>query len=251
MKYLNAIVLSCIFFGSSLGQAGQETCTEIKHLDFFGLRNIEFSWPMSEIDGLLISEHTKPLERTNFLIPMIVKQLADYRSVCSPSIDDARFEKLVFLYLQSRNYAPAKMSSHPIDEQLEFIVKDFYAQVEDDKLLPYMLSGFDDGPLKGELARTMPERAQIIKVKAKFGDLQIAAYKDRIYVGAFDMKGKRLWVRILRGTHSSRYLKRFDSSKISVSEYDAATVLTLITDGEKLTLFTRPNGRFVFYSHSW
>jgi len=114
-----------------------------------------------------------------------------------------------------------------------------------------MLGGFDDGPLKGKATGSMPKTNNAITLKVKFGEMRIAASANRLYVGAFDRKGRTRCVRILTGAHDDRFLKRFEPTKIGLSEYEAGTVLRLFVDGERLTLYVRPNGRFGFYSHSW
>jgi len=107
--FLKTIVFVCVLVGSSFGLTDPASCTEIKHLDFFGIRDIEVSWPESE---------TRPFEGTDFLIPVIVKQLAAYRSGCSPSKDESRFDKLISLYLRIRRIGPGKLPSAPIDNNL-------------------------------------------------------------------------------------------------------------------------------------
>lgn len=249
-------VATVLILSLSVLVKGQQTptrdCFEIRYLDIFGLDKVEVSWPDSEIDGLLLKVQDKSVNERRFLIPIIVKQLAEYHSCIKKRSDLERFRKLTQLYLQIRPGVDDKLRSFSFtDQQLELIRRDFYEQVNDDELLHQLIYTMDDGPLQGELAKSIPRSGKPIILPTKFGELRVLQSKGRIYVAGFDKKDKLLWARILRGTVPERYLKTFDPQKIDLREFEAAGRLSFFADGERVNIYFRPNGRFLYYTHSW
>ncbi len=244
----------CLLFASHsiLGQNKDRGCFEFKHLDFFGLDGREINWPKSVIDQLLESEDNTPAYRTSFLVPMIVKQLSVFHSCTKKDIDVNRFKKLVNLYLKFRHGKPQSITpSLPIDEVLALIRKDFDDQINDDELLQQMIYSMDDGPLAGEISRSFPTNGKPFVIRTQFGTLKLSQVNERLYAGAFDKNEKSLWSRILKGTVPEHYLKNFDTHKIELKEFEAAGILSLSADGERLKIYFRPDGRFMFYTYSW
>lgn len=235
------------------GQANGSECFEVKYLDFFGFKGQKVSWPDSEIEGLLQSKDNQPTHSTNFLVPMIVKQIAEYHSCGNNKSDSDRFRKLVKLYLKFRRGKPESLvPTISADKAIELIRKDFYDQVNDDELLHELIFTMDDGPFKGENAESFPTGKDIVPViiNTRFGSIKFVQAKERIYFGALDKNDKMLWLKILQGA-SGQYLKTFSPEKINLEEFEAVGCLTLFVNGERLTVYLRPNGSFIYYTHSW
>lgn len=251
--FFASLLLAAAFAMSMSGQESDERCTDLKHLEFFGLKDISPpSWTETELEALIKQEKkTKSLEKTNFLIPLLVLQIAEYDPKCSKRQDTERFRKLTLLYSSIRGYETAAFSNLTIEKQIDFVRTDFYRQVDNDKLVVYMLSGFDDGPLEGETTQEFPMENLKHAAKTEFGQIRFAQAEERVFVAAFDADNKLLWSRILKGTVPERYLNAISAKPVEVKSYDAAIVIGVFADGEKLNLYVRPNGRFMFYTHSW
>ncbi len=244
----------CLFFASALvfGQKKDSACFEIKHLDFFGIEKLDIDWPDTEIDGLLKADDYQPTHSTSFFVPMVVKELAAYHSCTKNKTNTERLKKLVNLYIKLRKGNLSSLTSDmPFDKVLEIIRQDFYDQVNDDELLDQMIYSMDDGPLTGEATKIFPKDIEPIIVQTQFGSIKLAQGKERVYAGAFDKNEKPLWIKILKGTVPERYLKNFQPEKIELNEFEAASILTFFADGERVKIYVRPNGRFMFYTHSW
>jgi hypothetical protein len=250
----SATVIALIFIAvsSTLGQGNNADCFEVKHLDFFGLDKVAHVWPDDEIDELLNLEDKQPEHRTSFLIPMIVKQLAEYHPCIKKRTDFERYNKLIALYLKIRRGEPSALRSMSFfDSQLDMIRNDFYKQVNDDELLLEMIYSMDDGPLTGEDAKVFPKNGKASVAVTRFGNIKLSQGNERIYVGAFDKNNQPMWIRILKGTMPERYLKNLHQGKIELNEFEIASIITIFADGESLKIYVRPNGRFMFYTHSW
>ena len=152
----HALLFSLLFITvTSIGQT-REDCFEIKHLDFFGLESLDTTkFPASELDQLLITDFAKDekekARKTNFLIPFIVIQLKNYYPTCSTNVDTSTFRKLKQLYFKIRQSDISLIEGRTISNQLEYIRQDFYNQVRNDSLLPFMKFTLDDGPFYGQL----------------------------------------------------------------------------------------------------
>lgn len=240
-----ALVAHTVFAGQS-----SNDCIEIKHLDIFGLAGQQVTWADSELRGLQSLDNLRTPENTSFLIPILVLQIADFHPACGKSNDLDRLRKLISIYLTIRNYPADKLDALSIEDIVDFVRRDFYRQIEDDSMLPYMSWTMDDGPLYGVSVKKLPLATKIEEGVTTFGKVKFIQAASKVYAAAFDLKGKLLWVRILTGVNPSRYLKRINGP-IEVKKFEAATIVSAFVDGERLTLFTRPNGKFIFYNHSW
>lgn len=242
------IVVLGIWFCSN-GQAVLKPCPPQRHFEFFSLVGKRVRWPDSELAGLLGSEYAKPYEKTNFLIPPLVLQINEFDPKCQTADDVARLEKLLAIYLQIRSIPSGRISQLSIGDRVEFVRRDFDQQVSDDTLLPKMIATFDDGPLYGKDLAKSP-KGKGVDAPTNFGKMSFFRLGDGIAVAAFTRKNTLLWAKRLTGTVPERYLQKF-SEPIEVTSSETATVVSLFVDGEKLCLYTRPDGRFIFYSHSW
>src|SRR5687767_12648017 len=111
--------------------------------------------------------------KTNFLIPFIVFQLKDYYPTCSKNNDTLTFSKLKQLYFKIRQQDLSTLNSKPVSTQLRIIQLDFYKQVENDSLLPFMGYTLDDGPFYGQLSKYIPDYKNGKSYKTEFGTLYI------------------------------------------------------------------------------
>ena len=243
-----------ILTASAFGQAGIN-CFEIKYLDYFGLEGIEsINWPDSELDLLLWPDFTKDATeesgKTNFLIPLIVLQLKDYYPTCLKRSDTTKYRKLTELYSKIRQQDFSKLRIQPISNQLEFIRQDFYEQVQNDSLLPYMGFTLDDGPFFGEPAKYIPDNKKGQLYKTDFGKLFITKSSGKVFITVLNKQGKHLWTRIMTG-HSSRLLTGISFSEKDILKTSLGYQLRMYSEGEALTLYLKSNGEFRYYYHSW
>lgn len=237
-----------------MGQTKKD-CFEIKHLDFFGIENLDtIKWPTSEIDQLLktdFAEDEKEKKRkTNFLIPFIVLQIKDYHPSCSKNLDTATFRKLKELYFKIRQQDISTINIKPISTQLDFIRQDFYSQVQNDSLLPFMVYTLDDGPFYGQISKHVPNYKKSKSYKTDFGTLYVTKQSEKIFLTVVDNQGKHLWTRVMKG-NADRYLSELSFSDKDILKTSLGYQLRMTSDGEALNLYLKSNGDFRYYFHSW
>ena len=239
---------------TSFGQT-KTNCFEIKYLDFFGLESLDtMKFPASELDQLLITDLAKDKKekarKTNFLIPFIALQLKDYYPTCSTNIDTSTFRKLKQLYFKIRQSDISIISDKPISNQLEYIRQDFYRQVQNDSLLPFMSYTLDDGPFYGQLSKYIPNYKKGTAYTTDFGTLFIINYSSKVFVTVINKQGKHLWTRIMTG-NSNRQLTEINLSKENIMTTSLGYTIRMFSEGEALTLYLKSNGDFRYYFHSW
>ncbi|HMJ09358.1 MAG TPA: hypothetical protein VK468_10160 [Pyrinomonadaceae bacterium] len=194
------------------------------------------------------SPSTRP---TNWLIPLVAFQLEDFHPACGDSNDVDRFEKLMTLYLAIRKVDVRGIRNGSIPTQLSWIRSDFYRLVQNESNLPYMIFTMDDGPLTGEVRKSVPKVESQNTIRTLFGKLTVGKANGKLVVIAANRNNKIMWSRLLRGTNPARYLKNANLSQVEVQNTSLATVVSFYADGERLTLYTKPSGEFLFYYHSW
>ncbi len=245
-----SIAILC-FYGISFCQNTASDCFEIKYLDFFGLDKIErHEWTEDELDELIASDNTESQNRTNFLIPFIVWQLKEFHPNCNKSPNRTKFDKFVKLYFKIRMQNNSNVRDQNIEEQLALIRDDFYTQLNDDKLLPYMRYTMDDGPLYGEIPKVIPKSKSPQSVETNFGKIILIKTSNRVFLLAKDTQNKIIWSRIMTGANPTRYLRNLNFVPNSVEVTSLSTIIHLQTS-ERLKLYLRPDGKFIYYAHSW
>ena len=237
--------------------AGQSTtdCFEIKYLDFFGLENsATFKRPASELDQLLMTDFAgdekEKNRKTNFLIPFIVFQLKDYYPACSNNDDTSTFRKLKQLYYKIRQQDISTLDNKPVSTQLDIIRQDFYWQVQNDSLLPFMSYTFDDGPFYGQLSEYIPDFKMDKSYKTEFGSLYITKYSGKVFITVLNNQEKHLWTRIMTG-NADRFLTEISFSEKNILKTSLGYRLRMSSEGEALNLYLKNNGDFRYYFHSW
>lgn len=241
-----------VFANFAVAQNIDKNCFEVKYFDFFGLDDkIKINWSDNELSELLNTNYSQNENNTSFFIPLIVFQLKDFHPNCDKSIDTERFNKLVSLYFKVRQKDVLILENKAIAEQLNFIRKDYYSQLEDERLLPYMRYTMDDGPLYGEIPKTVPKTKPLELISTDFGKLTIIKTNNRIFLTATDKANKRIWSRIMKGANTDRYLENLKFDKNSVEKTSLATIVHFYSEGERLNLYLKPNGNFMYYFHSW
>jgi len=252
-KYLFFIILLFLIFSSnSYAQKIDKDCFEIKYLDFFGLDEIDkINWSDSEINELLKTDYSSKFDNTSFLIPILVRYLKDFHPNCNKSIDIERFNKLVALYFKIRLKDVSVIKNKLIEEKLNFIRDDFYNLAQDLKALPKMIYGWNDGPLYGETPKNVPKLSPLEIIATDFGELQIFESNSQIILVATNKENKTIWSRVMNGTNPDRYLKNLKFDKVSIQKTSLATIVNCYSEGERLNLYLKPNGKFMFYFHSW
>ncbi len=142
-----AFVLSLAF--SAYAQQTSTDCFEIKHLDFFGIDKVNTTWTVEDINQMLKLQDEGGAD-SYFLIPLIVKQLAEYHSCERNRTDTDRYSKLEMLYLNLRpKIANNLAAASSRDGRLEIIRQDFYDQVDNDEMMHRLIYTMDDGPFVG------------------------------------------------------------------------------------------------------
>jgi len=211
-------------------------------------------FPASELDQLLITDLAKNKKekdrKTNFLIPFIVMQLKDYYPTCSTNIDTSTFRKLKQLYFKIRQSDISIINDKSISNQLEFIRQDFYSQVQNDSLLPFMSYTLDDGPFYGQLSKYIPNYKKGIAYTTDFGKFFITKYSNKVFVTVINKQGKHLWTRIMTG-NLNRQLTEINLSKENIKTTSLGYTIVMFSEGEALKLYLKSNGDFRYYFHSW
>ena len=221
------LLFTILFLALSAGGQNKTSCFGIKYLDFFGLDSMDaFKWPIAELDQLLVTDFVpgakEKSKKTNFLIPYIVIQLKDYHPSCTKQIDTAIYSRLTQLYAKIRQQDFSKLNAQPVPAQLEFIKNDFYEQVQNDSLLPFMNYTLDDGLFMARLLKIF----QAIK------------------------KENHLWTRIMTG-NSNRPLTEISFSQSDIFKTSLGYQLRMFSEGEALNLYLKSNGELRCYFHSW
>lgn len=238
------------FFGQT-----KSDCFEVKYLDFFGIENLDtIKWPASELDQLLKTDFAKDekekKEKTNFLIPFIILQLKGYHPSCSQSIDTSTFRKLKELYSKIRQQDFSIYNSKPISTQLEIIRQDFYSQVQNDTLLPFMGYTLDDGPFYGQLSEYIPDYKKGQTYKTEFGTLYITKHSGKVFLTVLNNQGSHRWTRIMTG-NNNHLLTEISFSEKDIFKTSLGYQLRMFSEGEALKLYLKSNGDFRYYFHSW
>ena len=252
-------ILTILFLTLNLTLFGQKPeskeCYEIKHLDFFGLDQMEIiKWPQSELDGLLKMDFEKDRGqseiKTNFIIPMIVYQLKEYHPNCSKEIDTSYFNKISEIYLKIREIDSTEFLKNSIAEKIDFLRADFYSQVENVEYLPKMTTTFDDGPFYGvdykEESELKPTKTQ----KTGFGTLVVSKVDDKTILTSKNKNGEIIWQKAITGL-SDRNLTELHFTENPMEYNSVATVAHMYSEGERFTLYLKSDGNFMYYFHSW
>jgi hypothetical protein len=241
-------LLLIIFISANVYFAQKSDCFEIKHLDFFGLnQDSKINWSDQELDEL---NRIKNEGNSYWLIPPLVFQLRDFHPNCKNEFNQNRYEKLIKLYFKVRKNKAIDWDNKPIENQLKFIREDFYQQLYDEKIFPFMSFTMDDGPLYGKIPKTIPNIKQGKSIKTSFGKITIVETKSKVYLIATNENNKVIWSRIMTGVVPKRYLQNLNFHKNPLEEMPFATIVHLHTS-ERLTLYLKPDGKFICYFHSW
>lgn len=241
-----------VFVNCADAQNTNNNCFEVKYFDFFGLDNeTKVIWADDELNKLLETTRSQIGENTSFLIPLIVFQLKDLHPNCNKSIDKKRFDKLVSLYFKIRGKDILILKNKTIAKQLDFIREDYYAQLQDERFLSHMRYTMDDGPLYGKIPKSIPKTAPLETIVTDFGRLSILELNDQIFLIATDLKDKIIWSRVMKGTNPDRYLKNLEFDEKPIEKTSLATIINFYSEGERLNLFLKPDGNFLYYYHSW
>lgn len=255
MRHITLILFSTFCLTTSIWGQTQKDCWEIKYLDFFGIENLDtIKWPAAEIDQLLMTDFAKfntgENRKTNFLIPFIVLQLKEYHPSCSNNADTTTFRKLKELYFKIRQQDASTINSKPVSTQLEIIRQDFYSQVQNDSLLPFMGYTLDDGPFYGQLSSDIPDYQKSKSYKTDFGTLYITNNAEKTFLTVVNNQNNHLWTRVMI-SEAGRYLSEISFSENDIVKTSLGYQLRMFSEGEALNLFLKSNGDFRYYFHSW
>lgn len=229
----------------------QRTCVKLDNYQFFVPDEIgEPGWTEETLTTLIEREDGK--DPTSWMVPVIVRELTEYAPACGARPVDKKFDLLIKLFSAIRRDKRLTSNVITVAKQVRLIRDDFQRQINNDRLFPYLILTFDDGPFSGEIVRAGSERGGISKdVAASFGKLRFSNANDRVIVTAFDKRRKPIWSRILNRTNPDRYLRAARLDMLTVQRTKFVVVATTSVDGERLNVYVRPNGRFMYYTHSW
>jgi hypothetical protein len=254
IRYFALIMLTFCFERTTFGQTLTD-CFEIKHLDFFGIEPMDtFKYAQKELDALLLFDFTKRPEnnpaKTNFLIPYIIFQLKRYHPSCATETDTSTYRKLKQLYFRIRNEDMSVIEGKPISKQLKYIRRDYYKQLQNDSLLPFMNYSVDHGPFYGLIPNKKPKYNRGTAYKTEFGKLIITKDIDRVFITVINKQNKHLWSRVLT-VNSNRLLTDIQFYEERIVKSSLGYVIQMFSENEALNLYLKPNGGFRFYFHSW
>lgn len=242
MKYIFFISLLVILSRHSVGQVATiDDCYEIKFLDFFGLDKIDaFKWSTSEISGLLQMDFDQEFRntqlRTNFLIPMIVKQLKDFHSRCNDTVDTEHIDQLIELYLKIRDFRIVETLDMSRSGKIDFVRKDFYSQISDLKSLSQMIMTFDDGPFYGDDFRVESQSKHIEECPAGFGYLKIYVLNKQVVLTGINQQEDIIFQKLMTGS-AGRNISDLHFDENPIQYNSVATIVHLNTEGESLIPF--------------
>ena len=227
-------------------------CFEIKGLEFFVPASVgTVHWSEEELTKLATSEGIKT-RHDYWLVPPLLKQLAEYYPGCEKRATDERFDLLLKLFAAVRPNVRFPSPDIPTGKRIEAVRDDFYRLLHDDASFSKLIYTLDDGPLDGEVVTNTKEKPLASRdVATAFGTLRIANHTNRVVVTAIATDNRVMWSRVLKGVVPERYLESATLDSISVEQTDFVTVARFYVDGEKLSLYVRPTGKFLYYKHSW
>lgn len=227
-----------------------KNCFEIRGIEFFVPANVG-RLPTDRALDEVISSESKPADFL-FLIPSIVEQLVVYDPICGNAKLDERFRLLLKTYAHIRKVRTLLSDNLSTNQKLEIVRKDFRYLVNNDRLYRKLIYTMDDGPLSGHIRREkLGKPKESREVATGFGKVILSNYPNRVVVTAKNTKGKELWSRVLTGSVPRRYLRAASTDKPVLVESEVALSISVFVDGERLTLYTRPDGRFMYYNYSW
>lgn len=244
------LFIGCSSFRSNGQSSGDIDCFELKYMDFFELPaqdTLKFS--DSDLNKMLL-DPDRDKAGTNFIIPMIVHQLKFYHPLCNMEHDTSQYQKLTRVYFKIRQMDMNLLNKKTISEQLEFIRKDFYKQVEDPEVFINMIFTFDDGPLYGENYTYLPDSKTDNIVPMDFGKLIVINKTDSSALVAIGEKGEVLWSKIIKGSHEEN-IKDLEITAENTHKTSAAYKIYVMTNGYNLMLYLKPDGRFICYFQHW
>lgn len=237
---------------SAFSSVQVERCFEIKHLEFFGIDdNTRVSWSDSELNALVDMPETQSRDGSGFLIPLLIYQLKDFYPACNKEINQKRYANLKKLYLKIRQKEIPQFDSDRVAKEIEFLRDDFFGQLENDQALASMVRTFDDGPLYGIPIEGEINSESYERVATDFGELTLSKMGRGLVLAAKDNEGKIMWARIVVGAVPERKLANMILAPDPIRETSLATIVHFFAEGERLRVYLRPDGRFMFYYHSW
>ena len=232
----------------------QNGCVALPDVSFFvDEASSKVLWSDEEMEGVIAAQRAAAeSERAQFFIPPIIAWLSAYKPGCGPADADRRFERLLTLYFAIRGQETSLDSSSSAVEKLRLVKDDFGRQLNDDQLFRKLIYTTDDGPLSGKQVSPRGIKAVAKEVRpTPFGSLTFANLRNGVAMMASGKNGKPIWARVLTGTVPARNLKKADLQTMTVEHVSFVVVARLSVDGERLTLYVRPDGRFMYYMHSW
>lgn len=253
MKTLSILFL--LIYITSCGQKVESPTTyEVKYLDFFGLEHVEaFRWSDDEIKKLLTMDFKEgrknPSKKTNYIIPIIIFQLKELHPNVTKKIDVNFFNQLTELYLKIREIDEAEIANKSVAEKIDFMRDDFYWQVENDQYLAYMLMTYDDGPFQGIDFKEEITSNPLDFQETNFGSLSTFQLGDKTILVAKDKSQKVIWQKSVTGFVDEK-LSYLCFTSDAIQYTSAATIVKLHSESEKIVLYLKNDGRFLFYYNS-
>jgi hypothetical protein len=106
----------------------------------------------------------------------------------------------------------------------------------------------DDGPFQGVDVEGRGTSQK--SIEASFGELIISEVEQEGILTALDENGEVIWRKEITGL-DERSLGEITTAIHPVRETSLATIFNLYASGERLTVYVKNDGRFMYYYHSW
>lgn len=235
----------------SLLRAQTNNCFEIKYLDFFELdKEEDIKWPADELDALLsdttLNDPRFTRNKTNFLIPLLIVQMAQYHPDCNTQNDTATWGKMLALYKKIRQNDFPGLNSKTRSEQLELLRTDFYSQVNNDSLLPYMIFTIDQGPFFGQLSKYVVNYSKGVKQKTDFGYLVFTSYARKFFLTVLDKEERHIETKVL-AQYVVNKLPPVIFTPNDIKHTSLGYTITVSSLGNPFTMYLKENGELRYY----
>jgi hypothetical protein len=249
-------IFIAIFSAMSFSLVGQnEDCPLPKYLDFFELEGAA-KIKMTDSDiAMFMGDDSSNLY---LVLPMVVAQLKYFDKRCKNKGSKSHFKQLVHLYCYIREKKPTHWEKLETKAVIDSIYADFESIARSDEYLPKMIMTFDDGPFYGVAQTSILKQFELISIESMdIGKIRLEKSLGQIYqeppywcIAFSDKDGKILWRYQLTGLER-RILTDCRFSEHPVRKTSLAYVISLVAEGERLTLYIDLDGRFMWYFHSW
>ncbi|MGH1436460.1 MAG: hypothetical protein ACRBG0_18600 [Lewinella sp.] len=232
----------------------KQHCYYIKFLDFYGVDSSQEVAIWSNDDISQFSHRltdSYDVTNPNFLIPVIIAQLPSYHSNCNANIDTSTLDNLTRLYGLLSKTPFSKLLNADKDTQIDNVRNSFYHLVEKDSLVSEMLFTMDDGPFTGEnISDSVILTGPIRTVQLPLGTLSIYEQLNKVILEYKGTSNRVTWRKAIT-YNDNEYLSDLFIPDEIITTSSLAIEVNIYLNKEKVSLFIRKTGGFMFYFYSW